>query len=289
MRPTQSFPTPLKKVRRNKALSRFVWTLVVLVVLFVGLGFLSHLSKVMIKDVRISGTKVLSGEEVSQAIQEYLKGNVALFYARGNIFLYSKKNLESFILSKFPRVYSVVEISRNGRELQIILEERRAAFTWCGLESPTFASRFEQRDCYFLDQTGFIFARSPFFTPGVYLTFYGGIKSDAEPVGQTLATKNSIMGFGHLSEVIETLDLPIHSVAIKPDGQNEFLLNIFTTTGDYAKILFNEDLDLKEIENKISSAVAEESFVEQFSDSDSELQYIDTRFSNRVFYKFKEI
>jgi len=119
------------------------------------------------------------------------------------------------------------------------------------------------------------------------LAFYGGIKSDVEPIGQTLITQNSIMDFGRLSEVFEKLSLPIHSVVIKSDGQNEFLLNIFTTTNNYAKILFNEDIPLLEIESKIYSAVAEESFTEQFSDSDLELEYIDTRFSNRVFYKFR--
>jgi hypothetical protein len=287
MRPTQSFPTPLKKVRRNKALSRFIWTLVILVVLFIGLGLLSHIPKVIIREVDVSGTKVLNGEEISQNIKEYLEGNIAIFYARGNVFLYSKNKLESFILEKFPRVYRVVEITRDGRKLNIVLEERQAAFTWCGDIAPVYALRFEKRDCYFLDQTGFIFDTSPFFTPGVYLAFYGGIKSDVEPIGQTLITQNSIMDFGRLSEVFEKLSLPIHSVVIKSDGQNEFLLNIFTTTNNYAKILFNEDIPLLEIESKIYSAVAEESFTEQFSDSDLELEYIDTRFSNRVFYKFR--
>lgn len=287
MRPTQSFPTPLKKVRRNKALSRFIWTLVILVVLFIGLGLLSHIPKVIIREVDVSGTKVLNGEEISQNIKEYLEGNIAIFYARGNVFLYSKNKLESFILEKFPRVYRVVEITRDGRKLNIVLEERQAAFTWCGDIAPVYALRFEKRDCYFLDQTGFIFDTSPFFTPGVYLAFYGGIKSDVEPIGQTLITQNSIMDFGRLSEVFEKLSLPIHSVVIKSDGQNEFLLNIFTTTNNYAKIFFNEDIPLLEIESKIYSAVAEESFTEQFSDSDLELEYIDTRFSNRVFYKFR--
>lgn len=289
MRPSHSSPTPLKKVRRNMALSRLVWTIVVIVVLFVGLGLLSHISGLMIRDVKVSGTKVLSGEEVSENVQEYLEGNVALFYARGNIFLYSKNKLENFILSEFPRVYRVVEITRNGRELDIVLEERQAAFTWCGFEAPVYASRFEKRDCYFLDQTGFIFDQSPFFTQGVYLTFYGGVKSDVEIIGQTLATKHSVMDFEHLRDALEKFELSIHSTSIKSDGQNEFLLDVFTTTGDYAKILFNEDVGMKDIESKITSAVAEESFLEQFSDNGSELLYIDTRFSNRVFYKFKEI
>lgn len=288
MRSAQSFPTPMKKVRRNKAWTRLLWTVIVLIILFIGLGLLSHLSKVVIGEVEISGTKVLHKEEVSAEVKEYLEGNVALLFARGNIFLYSKNKLSEFILNEFPRVYGVVEITRNVRVLEIKLEERQAAFTWCGDEAPLYNERFEKRNCYFLDQTGFVFDESPYFTPGVYLAFYGGLKPDIDPVGQTLAIKNSVMSFDHMAEVLDQLKLPTHSVVITTDNQNEFLLDIFTNIGDYPKILFSEDMELVDIEAKINSIFSEESFLEQFEDNSSGLEYIDTRFSNRVFYKFRD-
>lgn len=289
MRQTLSTPSPLKKERRNKALSRFLWLIFVLIVLFVGLGLLSHLPKIMITDVSVAGTKVLDDAEVRQKTLEYLEGNVALFYARGNVFIYSRKKATEFIKREFPRVYAVKSIDRTGQRLDIDLEERQAAFTWCGSDAPAYPNRFEKKDCYFLDQTGFIFDQSPFFTAGVYLTFYGGINIDNPPIGQTIALKHSIVDFGDLARSLEELYLPIHSAVIHADGQNEFLLNLYTTTGDYARMLFNEDADLKDMEVKIKSAVGEESFAAEFEDRKEELEYIDTRFNNRVFYKFKEI
>jgi hypothetical protein len=289
MRPAKSFPTPLKKVRRNRVWLRLFWFFVVVALIFVLFGFLSHLPKLMISEINISGTRVLNKEEVSASINEYLDGNTMLFYARGNIFIYSKNKLQEFVLEKFPRIYSVKSVTRNGRKINIDLEERQAAFNWCGFEPPVFDLRFDKQKCYFLDQTGFIFDESPFFTPGVYLTFYGAIKKDILPIGQTLLTKSSVMDFAELLSTAENEGLPFHSVFIKEDGQNELLLDIFTTTDDYAKILFNEDLGLSDVSAKIISAKKEEGFLEQFDVLSSKLLYIDTRFSNRVFYKFKEI
>ena len=289
MRESLSSPTPLKKERRNRTLARLLGAVFILAVLFIGAGLLSHIPKMMITEVEVTGTKVLDGEDVGLKTLEYLKGNVALFYARGNIFIYSKNNIIEFIKQEFPRVYQVTGIERHGRKLNIDLEERQAAFTWCGFEAPSYETRFEKRDCYFMDQTGFIFDQSPYFTPGVYLSFYGGIKSDISHIGQTIITENSVVGFGEIAKTLSSLKLPVHSVVIKSDGQNEFLLNIFTSTGTYARILFNEDVALAETLEKLESAAGEESFAAQFEDSGTTLEYIDTRFDNRVFYKFKEI
>ncbi len=289
MRPTQSFPTPLKKKRRNKTLIRITWFFIVLICLFVGFGFLSHVPSLVIQDIDIKGTKVLDVGEVRNRTLEYLGGNVALFYARGNTLIYSKKKLTEFIKKEFPRVYEVLEITLENKKLEIVLEERRAAFTWCGHEAPVYEKRFEQEECYFLDQTGFIFDTSPFFTPGVYLSFYGGINRELSPIGQTIRTKNRIEDFRELIEAFEKHELSSHSIVVGPDGQNQFLLNNFSTTGDFAKILFNEESDLDDILDKVDFTFTEELFKEQFKTFSSKLEYIDTRFNNRVFYKFKEI
>ncbi len=289
MRQVQSFPTPLKKARRNKALSRFIYVIVVLVVLFIGLGLLSHIPRITINEINVTGTKVINDDDVRKSALSYLDNNVALVYSRGNIFIYSKKKLAEHVKENFPRVYEVKSVTRTKQKIDIDIEERQAKFTWCGHVAPTYEKRFEKRDCYFLDQTGFIFDVSPFFTDGVYLTFYGGIQSDMDPIGQTIATKNRIIDFGDATSVFALNGLPAHSVVIKPDGQNEFLLDLISLTGDFAKILFNESSEISDIKKKIDYAVAEEAFLEEFDDNSVRLEYIDTRFNNRVFYKFKEI
>ncbi len=287
MRPALRSATPLKTKRRNRALAKFLYIIVILAAIFFGVGFLSQIPKFVINQVSVSGLKVLNQEEVSAKTLHYLDGKTALVYARGNIFIYSKKKVAEFIKNEFPRVYSIVSVDRTNRDLNILIEERRAAYLWCGEIPPAYIDRFENKDCYFLDQTGFIFDRSPFFTPGVYLTFYGGIKTGEEIIGQTIALKNSIAEFSQLTKDLELSGFDVDSIYMKEDGQSEMLLSLLSDTGDYAKILFNENEPLIDIASKVESLSKEESFAKEFADKRFSLMYIDTRFGNKVFYKFK--
>jgi hypothetical protein len=288
MREVLKRPTPIKAHRRNKAVSMILWFFATLLILFVGLGILSHLPSVNIREVDTQGLQVLDKEEVNQSVINYLSGNNALFYSRGNIFIYSKNNITKLIKDKFPRVYSVNSIERVKNKLIINLEERQAVVTWCGKDLPNYENRFEEKDCYFVDQEGFIFGQAPFFTPGVYLTIYGGIKPDTDIIGQTVLIKNSIIDYIDLVNDLDEYNLPISSLFIGDDGQDAMLLNIPSKSGSFAKILFNEAINLKEILVKVDSTINEETFAKQYKANSEHLEYIDTRFDNRVFYKFQE-
>ncbi len=286
MRQAVSSPTPLKKQRRKMVFVRFLIFVLSILVLFVGMGFISRIPALVIHEVRVSGTKVLDTEVVADTVRSYLSSRVALLYVRGNIFLYSQKEISSFIRREFPRVFSVTSIERNHTMLSINIEERQAAFTWCGESPPTYSTRFDKRDCYFLDQEGFVFDHAPYFTPGVYMTLYGGIASPASPIGETIALKNSILDYGVLAEKLANLGLPVHSIVIHTDNQDELILDLPTDIGNFTTIRFNEDSTLSELFSKIDSTIHEASFAAQWKVHPRSLEYIDTRFGNKVFYKF---
>lgn len=280
--------SPVKKERRKNAFSKVFIILAILVVLFIGLGLLSHLDSVVINDVEVSGVHVLDKESVRDRVLGFLSGNQAFVYARGNIFLFSKTDIATFIKSEFPRVYEVRLIEREGRTLSLDIEERDAAYLWCGAVAPVYTDRFRDRDCYFIDQKGFIFDRAPFFTDGVYIVFYGGL-AEGDPIGQTINIRNSMEDLKRFARALEEDRFAVHSIIVGNDGQHAMLLDIPSDTGDFAKILFNEDEMLNVTLNKLHTALNEPAFVEEFAVNRTRLEYVDTRFRNRVFYKFKAI
>lgn len=287
MREVLSRPTPLKREKRKRAFTRFIWAIFILAALYVGAGLLSHLPRVSINQVETIGLKALDSHEVSESILSYLGGNTALVYSRGNIFIYSKNNVMDFVLSKYPRIYRVNMIERNGQKLILDIEERQAAYVWCGNEAPAYGDRFIKKDCYFVDQKGFVFDNSPYFTDGVYMAIYGGLDSEVPIIGQTINLTNSIEDIKAIARRLDDTVTPIHSLILRGDGQHEFLLDIWSTTGNFAKILWNEDITLEETFQKINAAIGEETFQTEFEKKVGTLEYIDTRFKNRVFYKFK--
>lgn len=280
--------SPIKKIKRRKFFSKLVLFIFVLSILFIVVGFLSRLPKYSINEVEVRGTESLDGSVVASSVIESLKGYKLLVYSRASIFLYSKKEVSSFISSAFPRVYKVISIDREKQKLIISIEERHGAYTWCGHVAPTFEKRFQRDKCYFLDQEGFAFAEAPNFTEGVYLSIYGGLPIEGETIGETINLQNNITDVAKMLEILEDNDLPVHSLVLKADGQHEFLLDAYTLNGNYSRIIWNEDIPLSETLSKLGSALSEENFKEEWKEKSAYFEYIDTRFNNRVFYKFSD-
>lgn len=287
MREALARPSPMKKVRRRRFASKLFICVFVVIALFVGLGILSGIPKFSFTSVVVAGTESLNRAETESAILGSLAGKQWLVYSRANKFLFSKQEIIEFVMTTMPRVYRVTDIERDGAMLRIAIEERHAVYTWCGREAPAYAARFARGSCIFLDQEGFAFAPAPSFSEGVYLSVYGGF-SEGEVIGTTINLENNIADVAAMLSILEDNDLSVHSLVLGADGQHAFLLDLPTVTGDYARILWNEDAPLEETLGKLGSALSEQNFRNDFADHGEQLLYVDTRFSNRVFYKFQD-
>jgi hypothetical protein len=122
MRSRLARPSHIQTAKRKRSLRRFLGFIFFLLVLFVASGLLSHVPKFMIHEVEIRNTKILDKHEVSEKVLEFLDGNKALLFARGNIFLFSKSEVVSFLKNNFPRIYEVHNVSRSGQKLLIDIE-----------------------------------------------------------------------------------------------------------------------------------------------------------------------
>lgn len=286
MREVLTRPSPIKKVKRRRFLSRLVFSIILLFLIFIGIGLLSGIPKLLINEVSVTGTESLSPSELGQFVLNGLSGNKFLVYKNANKFIFSKTKIENMIMSSFPRVYKVSSIDREKQKISIVIEERHAAYTWCGHEAPLYKDRFTRGECYFLDQEGFVFDYAPKFSEGVYLSIYGGLPLEKSIIGETIDLENNIEDVAKILKVLNDNGLPVHSLVLSPDGQHQFLLDIVSANGDYPKIFWNEDTELSETLGKLGSALSEEKFLEEWNLRKEYLLYVDTRFNNRVFYKF---
>ncbi len=285
MREALARPSPMKKVRRRRLASKLFIFLLIIGAVFIGLGIFSGIPKLSITSVEVTGTESLDGTETESAILGSLAGKQWLVYSRANKFLFSKQEIIEFVMTTMPRVYRVTDIERNGAVLHIAIEERHAAYTWCGREAPVYAAREARGVCTFLDQEGFAFAPAPEFSEGVYLSVYGGFP-EGDVIGTTINLQNNIAEVAGILAILGDNGLRVHSLVLGTDGQHAFLLDLPTVTGDYARILWNEDVPLEETLGKLGSALSEGNFREEFQKHGEQFLYIDTRFNNRVFYKF---
>lgn len=292
MRQVLSRPSPLKKEKSKKTFKKVLIIFFVLIFFYILFGFLSHLKSLVINDVSVLGAKIVNQGEIKDKTLEFLSSNTALFYAKGNIFLYSKKDISNFILESFPRIFEVKSVERKKQQITIEIEERDATYLWCGFEKPTLENQFSEKNCFFVDQKGFVFDEAPFFTNGVYLIVYGGLDENLDPIGQTIQTQNSMKDFDTLIKDIKNkIGFNAHSIVLDAEekGQHYILLDIFTTNGVFPKIIFNESEPFEEILNKLIPALGEKDFIDTFNQKKDKLEYIDTRFKNRIFYRFSDV
>lgn len=274
------------KERRKKTFVKTLWILLAFVVFLIGLAFLSHLDDLLIKDVSVKGNEILEQEDIKKETFKILSKKRLLVFAGENKLIYSKKNLEESLKKAFPRILSI-ETSLEGKTIFFTVVERERAHLWCGEEPPTYDDRSLERECYFLDNSGFIFDKSPQFSSGVYFTFYSNIRSE-NPIGQHILNFDFLKDVESLITGVNDQGFPVHSLVAKADGQYELLFNMATVSRDYPKLLFTSDQTIGEVYNKFMSIVEEDPFRTDFIEKPNRLEYIDARFKNRIFYRFTE-
>ena len=278
----------LRKSRRKVLRNKIIIILVSLLVLFVLLGVFSRWHKMKILDFQISGQKVLEAGELAEFIEGELSGNYAFLYSKRNWFIYPRKQLEANLLDKFKRIESLELNVNNDRILELVIKERGASYTWCDHEFYNDASQSvvssvdSYENCYFLDSNGYIFDEAPYFSGNVYFRFFGGIDASEKIVGQSIAPgyftklalfKDLVKGMG-LEPIMFVLDQPNKT-------------ELYLAYGDNPKIIFEIDSEVKELAENLQSAITTEPFKSELEENYGNLSYIDLRFGNKVYYKFK--
>ncbi|MDQ5883624.1 MAG: hypothetical protein QG654_538 [Patescibacteria group bacterium] len=276
----------LTKERRKKSFVKILWILLSFVVFLIGLAFLSHLNDLLIKDVSVKGNEILQEEDIQKEAFKILSKKRFLVFAGENRLIYSKGNLEEGLKKAFPRILSI-EINIEGKKLLFNIVERERAHLWCGEEPPTYDERLTERECYFLDNSGFIFDKSPSFSSGVYFTFYSKIEND-NPIGQYILGFDFLKDIDSLINGVNDQGFPVHSLVAREGNQYELLFNMSTVSRDFPKLLFTSDQSIGEVYNKFMSIVEEDPFKTDFLEKPNRLEYIDARFKNRIFYRFTE-
>ncbi len=274
----------VSKERRRHLFVKTLWILFGFVVLVIGLAFVSHIKKLLIQDISVSGNQIIKEEDVQKEAREILQEKRFFVFSGENKFIFSKNKLESGLKEFFPRILSI-ETNIENKNLHFTIVEREKSHLWCGEEPPTYNERSADQKCYFLDNSGFIFDEAPQFSSGVYFTFYSKLENE-NPIGQYILNFEFLKDIESFISGVKEEGFPVHSLVVKEDGQYELLFSLNSIAKDYPKLLFISDQSLSEVYNKFISAVTEEPFRTDFLENPNSLEYIDARFKNRIFYRF---
>ncbi|MCX6757538.1 MAG: hypothetical protein NTZ44_01480 [Candidatus Nomurabacteria bacterium] len=271
----------VEELRRNKRKifrRKIIFFLIIIIVFFIGLVFLSKIKKINIDQVVVSGNKILETKNIEEVIKNDIYGNYWFLFSKTNSFIYPENKIKRDLMYKFKRITDISFNVKNNKSLEVSIKEREGKYLWCG---ETILSIDLTSGCYFVDDNGYIFDNAPYFSDGVYFKFYGHLDdTDNNPIGLYFL-KNDFTRLVSFKEDLEKLNLKINSLFLNPE---EYLI-INLSSG--AEIRFKVDSDFDKLIENLQSALSTEPLHTDFQKKYDSLLYIDLRFGNKIYYKFR--
>lgn len=285
--------TRLKKIkekRRRASQKRFYLVLTSIIVFFVALIFISRINGINVVRVEVSGNKIIDVPDIQKIAEEEINGNYFLFIPKSNYFLVPKNKIKNSLFQEYPRLNEInIKVSEN-QTLALEVKERDTQFTWCGEDLPREGIRPEEVKCYFTDAEGFVFDESPYFSSDVYFRFYGDLEGESlstYPKGRYISKDMDKLVL--LKEAVDDLDLTTSSYYKNPEGYFELYLASAIRPPSAPKVIFelDKDSDVEFMVENLRSAIYAEPLEQELDTKYEDLEYLDLRFGNRVYYKFR--
>lgn len=268
MRPLALRDTPQRRIslherRRRRQGIIAGCALLALALALYGVSYASYLPRFAIQGIEVTGTTSLSPALVRIFAESIIFNGSRPFLSRSLSFLYPRREMEESILTYFPRIKSV-RVSRSSllaRTIEIVVEEREAHARWCGEE------------CFTMDKDGIVFARVATSSRlETQYIFRGGLGTTS-PIGSTYLPGN-LSRFFALLERLGQAGFGAEEITVE-DG--DFFITL--SRGFTVRATFGADIGelVRNLELVLSS--------EALRGKEGEIEYIDLRFGNRVYYK----
>lgn len=268
------------KKRAHKRKRKIIRIVCIAVVIIATLVLIFRLPLFRIQTVEVTGNQLIQTDDVVAAAWDKLLGNYALIIPNNNIFFMRTKALHSHLLATFPRIAKLDVERGNLRTLQLAIQERPHAFVWCADTT--------MGDCYFADDNGLLFAKAPYFSESVFLTFFGGDITDDQKIDAHIMHNNE--EFDRLVEQVRALeDAGFLVTKVHISSAKNYSVGVSHIKGvrtPNAKIFITTKISPATTVYNIGLAMNTDSFKEAFVRNADMLQYIDARLSEKVFYKF---
>ncbi len=249
---------PVIPVHRRKGF----WLAMILPILFVAIAYLFIFSSIFrVNEIRVIGADTIDPEEMRLVVENEIVSSVAFFKSK-SIFLISGPGIVDSLTNAFPELRSVRVKKSFLNSVSVTVVERKATASWCR----------QPEECFLIDKEGVIFKE---VSDTGRLAIIRGGDEDASLSETPISSEE--MGFimDTWREVRDVIDLIVFDVT-NPD------LVVQTSEGWRVRFTFTESARAQAeklvlaLENKIPE------------DKRAELDYVDVRFENRVYFKYKD-
>ncbi|MEW5907699.1 MAG: FtsQ-type POTRA domain-containing protein [Patescibacteria group bacterium] len=254
-----------REKRRKKFLLKILAFFILFLILVAGIVVTFYVDYFKIKNISISGNSFIGAETLRLNIGESLDGKYFYLFPKSNIFLASKEEIKNHLLENFHRIKSVSVRKDLPDSILVEVKERKPETLFC-----------KDYNCAFIDEEGYIFEESPFFSGKIYLKFFD------EREGNFFSIKKQLLALEEYKKLLDFTNLLINDnieiteIVLKKDG----IYHLKSDEGWY--LILNNSNNPESAYNNLKLTLET-----QIKEMRRGLEYIDLRLPNKVFYKFK--
>ncbi|HEY1037312.1 MAG TPA: hypothetical protein VGE62_01895 [Candidatus Paceibacterota bacterium] len=311
--------------RRKKKLIRLYGILALGLFAVGGLAYASHMDNVQIRKVVVVGNETVPGDEIERVSNVILDASYMGVFPKRNSLIFPKDQLSKALVDTFPKIESLDMETESFNYLNVRIKERAPFAEWCSAlecylvdenayifaaadgSMPTPAAKVrEKRD----DSEGTASnasSSSPDENAGTSTEGVSAVSDGAEkpaaptvapkssygpllrisgldesvgskPVGKTLMPQELLRELKDMAVKIESFKLKVREIEHR--GEDEI---VFKIEGN-GRIIFNQRRPLTQSYENLATALKSD----VFTSATATFEYIDTRFGNKVFYKFRK-
>lgn len=274
--------TRRRKQRIRRILFR-VLTPVLLIVVIVGTIF--FLPKFKVQKFEITGTAEVSREALEEIARASVSSRLFGIFPKDRVFFVPTNEIQNRILEAYPRIQDVSVVHNFPDVLSITIKEREVWAVYCARDAENSNMPASEIDiyevvtgsCRLIDTKGVGFAEAPDLRGSLLLRIYGPVSkefTDGQPIYDIEPLKK-IQVF--LEGLKIKLSLQIQEVKLGSPYDESVT---FTTTSGW-NILMDQKTDSElAVQNLV--LVLGKHVTDQ-----AQLEYVDLRFPNKVFYKLR--
>ena len=298
----RDIPHSQNRIKRKRKIILWKFLAILFVVILVVGGIAWGLSRpgLRIARIEVSGNSVLETDEITSFVRKEISGKYFFLFPKDSIALYPKERIENDLLDSFKRILSLSLNTKGFTALSVTINERKPYSLWCG-EILVDTDVEEDALCYFTDEAGFLFAEAPHFGGSVYVEFYGPLYKTGTglpapqssrqagtstlstiPVGSIFLPVSEFKTIALFRDLLERIGFHARAIVAMDAGDFTF------TIREGGKILLNKKQDPMRLVSDIESAFRTELGDPGDPAVRKQIEYIDARFTNKIFFKKKK-
>lgn len=294
-------------------------------VLLYGVSFWSRHPSMKVTDISVEGATYVRADDVSARVLNHLAGAHIGLFSKSNTFFVPQGEIEDDLVESYDSIISA-RAKRSGLHgLRIRLTEHEPIALWCEqpeqiediveetlLPLPETTNDTDENvsdssdenadaetdqnhdaetvtttvtrvthvwdDCYYINDSGFIFAHLLPDDMNMWVKYTGAL-AEGDPVGQTFSEPDYVSALNQFVRLLDSELAVDVSHVVSFDGQTYI---IYADDGQQFLIDINDNLN--------STFTNLETLFEQDAINDAQfgnIEYIDLRFGNRVYYKLR--